>query len=310
MPYCSRYGHSKERGAGQSTFRLDMSMTSDGKPVRIPGLASHYAIVDEVGYGATARVYLATDLRSGNKVAIKVLHPELTASVLAARFHREIEFLRGLSHPNILPVIDAAAGERLYFVMPYAEGRTLRVRLESGPQFSLGETVEIIGALADALDFAHANNVIHRDLKPENVLFADGRVLLGDFGIARAIIMSDNAGALTASGIAIGTPRYMSPEQTLHHGVLDVRSDVYSLGCVAYEMLAGDPPYTESTVVALASAQATRPPLPIRTLRPDVPSEVDTVISQALAWEPAARPSSAGDFHARLRDAAKTASGR
>ena len=287
-----------------------MTGAGDRESVRIAGLAPHYAIVDEIGFGATARVYLATDLRSGGQVAIKVLHQELTASVEASRFQREIAFLRELSHPNILPIIEAAGGEQLYFVMPFAEGRTLRVRLETEAQLALAETVRIVGAVAEALDFAHAKNVIHRDLKPENVLFAGDRVLLGDFGIARAIILSENADAFTASGIALGTPRYMSPEQTVRQGVLDARSDVYSLGCVAYEMLTGDPPFMVSTVVAMATAQATRAPSPIRTVRPDIPSEVDAVVASALAWDPAARPPTAGEFHARLRDAARTAGDR
>src|SRR5438445_491213 len=259
-------------------------------------LAGRYRIAGQVGRGGTAWVYRAEDLRHHRSVALKVLDPALAASLGSARFLREIEIAARLTHPHILPLHDSgeAAGP-LYYVMPHVEGQTLRKRLEEGPQCSLEEALRVAREVADALDYAHAQGVIHRDIKPENIFVSHGHALVADFGIARAV--SEAAGdALTATGLAVGTPAYMSPEQAAADARLDPRSDLYSLACVVYEMLAGQPPFAgPSARVVMARHVAEAVPL-VRAVREGVPEIVERALTRALAKSPADRFGTAGEF--------------
>ena len=263
----------------------------------LAGMSSRYDIVREVGRGSMARVYLAVDRVESQRVAIKVLREELASSVIAARFLREIRYLRSLRHPNILPVLEAEeSGNRLYFVMPYAEGQSLRARLIERGALSLPDVLGVASALADALDYAHAHNVLHRDLKPENILFDGDRVLLCDFGVARAIVLSSTEERLSSSGIILGTPCYMSPEMTLGDRPIDGRCDIYALGCVTYEMLTGEVPFPVAGALAQAAAHVTVPPRPIRTVRPDVPETMEAAVFWAMSKSVEHRPPSARAF--------------
>ena len=263
----------------------------------LAGLSPRYEIVREVGRGGTARVYLAIDKSKGRSVAIKVLREELVSSVIAARFLREIHYLRTLQHPNILPVLDAAeSGDLLYFVTEYAEGQTLRQRLTLTGSLPLTAVTYVASALSEALDYAHAHNVVHRDLKPENILFDGDRVILCDFGIARAIVLSTTEALLSSSGIVLGTPGYMSPEMTLRDQPIDGRCDIYSLGCVTFEMLTGEMPFPGRGAMAQAAAHVALPPRSIRSVRPDAPSEMEAAVFWAMSKSVENRPQSALAF--------------
>jgi serine/threonine-protein kinase len=216
-------------------------------------LADRYVIEQELGAGGMATVYLAHDVKHNRKVALKVLRPELAAVIGAERFLKEIEVTANLQHPHILPLHDSGEADTfLYYVMPYVEGETLRDTIDREKQLSINDAVEITRSVAAALDYAHRKGVIHRDIKPENVLMHDGQPLIADFGIALAV---SHAGGtrLTETGLSIGTPHYMSPEQAMGDRELDARSDVYSLGAMLYEMLAGDPPYMGNTAQAIVA---------------------------------------------------------
>lgn len=264
-------------------------------------LEGRYVLERELGRGGMATVYLAEDLKLHRRVALKVLRPELAASLGNERFHREVEIAARLNHPNILPVHDSGeAGGRLYYAMPYVEGESLRQRLEREGQLPVPEVIEIIRAVASALDYAHGHGVVHRDIKPENILLGKGQdsdalhPMVADFGIARAVdaAASDR---LTETGLALGTPAYMSPEQAAS-GRLDGRSDIYSLGCVAYEMLADTPPFTGPSAQAVMARHAVDPVPSLRTVRSTVSEAVEAAISQALAKVPADRFATAGEF--------------
>src|SRR6266404_1412457 len=200
-------------------------------------IADHYGIERELGHGAMATVYLARDLKRNREVAVKVLLPELGFALGPERFRREIELATKMSHPHILPIYDSgeAAGE-LYYVMPYIAGESLRGRLNRERQLPLDDALRIACEVADALDHSHRHGVVHRDIKPENILLSDGQALVADFGIARAV---GAEGSLTRTGTTVGTPAYMSPEQASGERTIDGRSDIYALGCVLYELLAG-----------------------------------------------------------------------
>jgi len=269
------------------------------------GLGDSYALERELGRGGMATVYLAQDLRHDRPVALKVLHPELAASLGPDRFQREIRFAARLQHPHILTVLDSGeAGGRLWFTMPFVEGESLRDRLRRERQLPLDAALQIAREAARALDYAHQHGIVHRDIKPENILLTrDGSTLVADFGIARALESDDK---LTQTGMVIGTPAYMSPEQASGDKGIDARTDIYSLGAVLYEMLAGEAPYTGPTAQAIIAKRLMDPVPSVRRVRPNVPEGVDQAIQRSLAPVAADRYASAGDF-ARALQAAGTA---
>jgi serine/threonine protein kinase/tetratricopeptide (TPR) repeat protein len=255
----------------------------------VEALSDHYRIQRELGQGGMATVYLAEDLKHNRKVAIKVLNPELAAALGAERFLREITTTANLRHPHILPLYDSGeAGGFLYYVMPYVEGESLRDRLNREKQLPLDDALRIAREVADAMSYAHRRGVVHRDIKPENILLESGHAVVADFGIARAV---DAAGGeqLTQTGLSIGTPTYMSPEQAVGDRNLDGRSDLYSLGCVLYEMLGGQPPFTGPTVESVVHQHVMVDAPPITNLRPAVPPALAAALQRALAKTPADR---------------------
>jgi eukaryotic-like serine/threonine-protein kinase len=268
-------------------------------------LSDRYTIERELGRGGMATVYLATDAKVGRQVAIKVLHPELAAALGGDRFHREIQIATHLTHPNILPVYDSGeANGTMYYVMPFVEGESLRDRLDRERQLGIDEAVRITCQIASALNYAHADNIVHRDIKPENILIEAGQAVLADFGIARAVTSVGAVEALTHTGMSLGTPAYMSPEQAMGERNLDGRSDQYALACVTYEMLTGQPPFSGPTMQALIARHIAEPAPLITTVRASVPDEVQDVILQALEKVPADRFATIGEFANALADAA------
>ncbi len=223
-------------------------------------LADRYTIQEELGAGGMATVYLAEDLKHHRQVAVKVLRPELAAILGAERFLKEIEVTANLQHPHILPLFDSGEADSfLYYVMPYVEGDSLRDKLNREKQLGVDETVKIAEGVAAAMAYAHRQGVIHRDIKPENILIHDGQPVVADFGIALAVTTAGGT-RLTETGLSLGTPQYMSPEQATGDRELDGRSDIYSLGCVLYEMLTGDPPHTGPTAQAVIAKVVTDKP--------------------------------------------------
>jgi serine/threonine-protein kinase len=260
-----------------------------------------------LGRGGTATVYLAHDLRHDRRVALKVVHPNLAASVGSERFLREIRFVARLSHPHILPLFDSGDAEGLlYYIMPYLAGETLRQRLDRESRLPVATAVRVAREVALALDYAHRNGVIHRDIKPENILFEDDQAVVTDFGIATAMESADSE-RLTEIGLAIGTPAYMSPEQAGGAAEIDGRSDIYSLGCVLYEMLGGVPPFTGPTPQSVMAKQVVAPPPSLRSQRPEVPEPVERVLAKALEKEPGDRFATAAEFTAALEGAGTAA---
>jgi eukaryotic-like serine/threonine-protein kinase len=259
------------------------------------GLADRYRIERQLGRGGMATVFLAHDLRHKRPVALKVLHPELAQTLGPERFQREIETVARLQHPHILTVYDSGetAGQ-LWFTMPYVEGESLRDRLSREKQLSVDEALRITHEAALALDYAHRHRVIHRDIKPENILLSDGQALVADFGIARALAGSSEK--LTETGMAVGTPAYMSPEQASGARDLDARTDVYSLASVLYEMLAGEPPFTGATAQAVIAKRFSGEVPRVRHVRPSVPEHVEQVVTRALAPVAADRYATAAEF--------------
>ena len=263
-------------------------------------LTGRYTIEHELGRGGMATVYLAQDLKHGRPIALKVLRPELAAALGPGRFLREIEIAARLTHPNILPLHDSGdAGGLLYYVMPYVDGESLRSHLAREGPLPLDRALEIAREVASALGYAHEHGVVHRDIKPENVLLESGHAVVADFGVARAVweLAGDR---LTETGIAVGSPAYMSPEQAGAEERLDGRSDIYALGCVLYEMLVGEPPFTGPTPRAVAAKHLRQSVPSARITRPGVPAAVDRVIRTALAKVPADRFSDAAHFAAAL----------
>ena len=265
-------------------------------------LADRYVIERELGAGGMATVFLAHDVKHERKVALKVLKPELAAVIGAERFLAEIKVTANLQHPNILPLYDSGEAESfLYYVMPYVKGDTLRDKLDREKQFGIEEAVEVTRSVAAALDYAHRHDVIHRDIKPANILLHDGQPLIADFGIALAVSHAGGA-RLTETGLSIGTPHYMSPEQAMGDRELDARSDVYSLGAMLFEMLVGDPPYTGSTAQAIVAKVITEKAPPVTAARDTVPAHVAAAIAKSLNKLPADRFASAADFATALKD--------
>jgi serine/threonine-protein kinase len=269
-------------------------------------LRGRYHVERELGAGGMATVYLARDERHHRLVAVKVLHPELARVAGAERFNREIEIAAQLSHPHILPLLDsgtielgAGGGRCPYYVMPLVDGESLSDLLRRRGRLPLDEALGVIREVADALDYAHRHGVIHRDIKPANILMAEGHAVVADFGLARA--MGEAVSALTQTGQALGTPQYMSPEQITGERAIDGRTDVYALGCVLFEMLAGQAPGTGNTMQAVLARRLSEPPARVREFNPSVPPAVDSAIRRALAVDPAERFATAGDLVAALR---------
>jgi Tol biopolymer transport system component len=265
-------------------------------------LGDRYRIERELGEGGMATVYVAKDLRHNRNVALKVLRPELAAVLGGERFITEIQTTANLQHPHILPLFDSGEADGfLYYVMPYIDGETLRDKLDRDRQLGVDEAVRIARDVADALDYAHRNNVIHRDIKPANILLHDGRPVVADFGIALAVSAA-GGGRMTETGLSLGTPHYMSPEQASADRDLSARSDVYSLGCVLYEMIAGQPPHTGPTAQSVLVRILTESPRPLAELRHTVPAHVAAVVTKAIEKLPADRFESAADFMSALAD--------
>jgi serine/threonine-protein kinase len=263
-------------------------------------LSDRYRIERPLGRGGMATVFLADDLKHHRRVALKVLDPEVGAAIGPERFLREIETVARLTHPHILPLHDSGVADGLlFYVMPYVEGESLRDRLTREKQLPLEDALRIAREVADALDYAHRRGVVHRDIKPENILLEEQHALVADFGVARAIAAAGGE-KLTTTGLVIGTPAYMSPEQVGGSGSLDGRSDEYSLGCVLYEMLAGQPPFTGPTVESLMHQQLSADPRPVTVLRTAAPPAVDRALTRALAKTPADRFRTAAEFAAAL----------
>jgi serine/threonine-protein kinase len=243
-----------------------------------------------------AGVFSAVRVADGELVAVKVLRPEFAVSVGAERFHREIRFLQKLDHPSILPLLSSEQIDSfLLYVMPLAEGGSLSIRLREKPFIPIDEAVEITRAVAGALDYAHKQNVVHRDIKPGNILFHNGAPVLCDFGVARAIVEAGGE-HLSSSGLIIGTPSYMSPEQASGKSKLDGRSDIYSLACCVFEMLVGEPPFTGRSAQAIMARHVGEPPPKLRVVRPEIPQQVEDAVLHALAKQPGDRPKTAGEM--------------
>ena len=263
-------------------------------------IADRYTVACEVGRGGMATVYLGDDLRHERPVAIKVLHPELATSLGVERFLREIKTAAGLTHPHVVPLFDSGeAGGLLFYVMPFIDGETLRRRLERERQLSIEDVVRIACEIAEALGYAHSRGVVHRDIKPENIMFSAGSAVVTDFGIARAVTVA-TLEPLTASGAIVGTPAYMSPEQATSGAPLDGRSDIYSLGCVVYEMLTGSAPFTGTTAQAVMARHSVDQVPPIRSVRPAVGDALERAVLTALAKVPADRFATAALFAGAL----------
>lgn len=265
-------------------------------------LEGRYAIERELGEGGMATVYLADDLKHERKVALKVLKPELAVVVGAERFLAEIKTTANLQHPNILPLHDSGEADGfLFYVMPYVEGDTLKDRLDREHQLPVADAVHIATDIAEALDYAHRQGVIHRDIKPANVLLLEGKPVISDFGIALAVGAA-GGGRLTETGLSLGTPHYMSPEQATGDQIVGASTDTYALGSVLYEMLVGEPPYPGTTAQAVLGKIIASKPVSAMEERPSIPANVDAAVRKALEKLPADRFTSVQDFVRALGD--------
>src|SRR5688572_9713430 len=272
-------------------------------------LTGRYRIERELGGGGMAMVYLARDERHDRSVALKVLRPELAAVIGAERFLHEIKTTANLQHPHILPLHDSGNVDgTVWYVMPSVEGESLRDRLTRETQLPIEDALQVAREVASALDYAHRHGVIHRDIKPENILLHDGRAMVADFGIALAVSRTEGGTRITETGMSLGTPHYMSPEQALGERTIDARTDVYALGCVLYEMLAGEPPFTGPSAQAIVAKVMNTMPAPVTASRPTVPVFVDTAIARALSKLPADRFKGAAEFAAALQGVGAQAS--
>jgi len=273
-------------------------------------LPDHYVIDRELGRGGMALVYLARDTRHERFVALKTLRPEIAIALGRERFLREIKLAARLQHPNILPVYDSGdAGGTLYYVMPYVEGESLRDRLDREPQLPVDDALQIAREVAEALSYAHEHDVVHRDIKPENIMLSGGHAIVADFGIARAVSAA-GGDKLTQTGLAIGTPAYMPPEQASGSGQVDRRSDIYSLACVLYETLAGQPPFTGPTAQAIMARHSLDAVPRLKIVRDAIPDDLEVVIERALEKVPADRYQTSGEFAKALATASTGAVSR
>ncbi|HET8836032.1 MAG TPA: serine/threonine-protein kinase [Gemmatimonadales bacterium] len=271
-------------------------------------VGDQYRILKELGGGGMSRVFLAEEVRLGRQVVIKLLPPEMGASVNVERFEREIQLAARLQHPHIVPLLTAGAdGDLLYYVMPFITGESLRVKLAREGELPVIETVRILREVVDALAYAHRNGVVHRDIKPDNILLSEGHAVVTDFGVAKAVTASSGGASLTSLGVALGTPAYMAPEQAAADPHVDHRADIYAVGALAYEMLAGRPPFTAPTAQALLAAQITQTPEPVSQYRRTVPPGLNAVVMRCLEKRPADRWQSATDLVPQL-DAMSTPS--
>ena len=268
-------------------------------------LADRYRIERELGAGGMATVYLAHDVRHDRRVAVKVLRPELSAIVGGERFLAEIKTTANLQHPHILSLFDSGeAGGLVFYVMPYVEGESLRDRLHREHQLPVEDAVRIASEVAAALDYAHRHGVVHRDIKPENILLHDGSAMVADFGIALAMSRSEGGTRMTETGMSLGTPHYMAPEQAMGEREITARSDVYALGCVLYEMLVGEPPFNGPTAQAIIARVMTEEPRSLTLQRKTIPPHVEAAVRRALQKLPADRFATAAQFAEALANAA------
>ena len=283
----------------------DPRVSSDLRALLQSSLGAGYRLSHELGGGGMAKVYVADDPASGRRVVVKVLSPDLVAGVDVVRFRREINLLARLHHPNIVPVLSAgqSGDDLLYYTMPLVEGESLRALLTRERQLPLERALAIARDIADALRCAHDHQIVHRDIKPENILVeaAGGRALVADFGIARAITRSE-VGRVTSSGVTLGTPAYMSPEQAGAEQEVDGRSDIYSLGCVLYEMLAGTPPFTGPNMRVVITKHMTQPAPSVRVARPELDESLDRILAWMLAKDRERRFTDAARLLAALED--------
>jgi serine/threonine-protein kinase len=272
-------------------------------------LAGRYRVDGGLGEGGMATVWLAEDLKHRRRVAIKVLRPEVADSIGSDRFMQEIEIAAGLRHPRILPLFDSGhADGLLYYVMPHIEGESLRARMERGPALGTDDAVRIVTEVAEALSYAHGRDVVHRDIKPENILLEDGHALVADFGVARAVMNADDT-RLTSAGMRVGTPLYMSPEQAQGRTDVDARGDLYSLGCMLFELIAGRPAFTGATAEAILIQRFTQPPPRLSSVKGGVSSAIDNAVFRAMARDPADRFDSVARFVEALRSGSSRAAG-
>lgn len=273
-------------------------------------LADRYRIERELGAGGMATVYLAEDLKHRRKVAIKVLREDLAASLGAGRFLREIEIAAQLQHPNILPLLDSGdASGFLFYVMPYVTGPSLRERIAREGELPVHEAVRLIAEVVDALAHAHDHGVVHRDIKPDNVMLSGRHALVADFGVAKAVSEATGRSTVTTTGVAVGTPTYMSPEQAAADPHIDHRSDIYAVGVMTYELLTGQPPFVGATPQSVLAAHVTQAPDPVSNRRPGIPALLDAVIMRCLAKRPADRFQTAGELLAALEPFGTPSSG-
>jgi serine/threonine-protein kinase len=272
-------------------------------------LSDRYTLEREVGVGGMATVYLATDIKHERQVALKVLRSELSSAMGTDRFPREIRLVASFNHPHILSLYDSGeSGGFLYYVMPFVEGETLAQRLAREHQLPITDTIRILGEVCDALAYAHERGVVHRDIKPANVLLSGRHAVVADFGVAKAL--SASAGdQLTTVGIAVGTPQYMAPEQAMGEAGIDHRVDIYAVGCLAYEMLTGEPPFSNRTSQAILSAHVMEAPLDPREKRPAIPAALAELVLKCLAKQPADRWQGAADLRNQLEVLLTTPSG-
>jgi serine/threonine-protein kinase len=264
-------------------------------------VGDQYRILKELGGGGMSRVFLAEEVRLGRQVVLKLLPPEMGASVNVERFEREIQLAARLQHPHIVPLLTAGAhGDLLYYVMPFISGESLRVKLAREGELPVNEAVRILREVIDALAYAHRNGVVHRDIKPDNILLSEGHAVVTDFGVAKAVTASSGGASLTSLGVALGTPAYMAPEQAAADPHVDHRADIYAIGALAYEMLAGRTPFTAPTAQALLAAQITQTPEPVAQHRRTVPPALNAVIMRCLEKRPADRWQSAAELVPQL----------